>query len=297
MALINCSECTREISDRAERCPHCGNPMRHAPQMINVAVPPVENRNNGLGVAGFVVSLIGAIFFWAPFFGLILLLIGFLLSVIGLIVGIAARRNKGLSIAGLIVSLLFLILIALITYEIFAPSSLREYNQDNEEIVSPDFQDYLPSEDKPEMPKKSSWQSPSENELRLSDSDLPSDIVTTIESHFNNECFILDKKYITGDFDGDGLRDYALILVSNTAKTLVIVNGSDNEYFSFDFGLEDITALSLLPVNEFRNQMDNSEVGISKESILGDGINLYYTEGISDVLYWQGEAYWWVDFE
>lgn len=27
MALINCPECTREISDKAERCPHCGHPV------------------------------------------------------------------------------------------------------------------------------------------------------------------------------------------------------------------------------------------------------------------------------
>ena len=27
MALINCFECAREISDRAAACPHCGRPM------------------------------------------------------------------------------------------------------------------------------------------------------------------------------------------------------------------------------------------------------------------------------
>lgn len=27
MALINCSECGKSISDRANACPHCGNPM------------------------------------------------------------------------------------------------------------------------------------------------------------------------------------------------------------------------------------------------------------------------------
>lgn len=27
MALIKCSECHREISDRAMTCPHCGNPI------------------------------------------------------------------------------------------------------------------------------------------------------------------------------------------------------------------------------------------------------------------------------
>lgn len=28
MALINCLECNKEISDKAESCPKCGNPMR-----------------------------------------------------------------------------------------------------------------------------------------------------------------------------------------------------------------------------------------------------------------------------
>ncbi|MBI5037750.1 MAG: zinc-ribbon domain-containing protein [Candidatus Kerfeldbacteria bacterium] len=28
MALIKCSECGKDISDQAEACPHCGNPLR-----------------------------------------------------------------------------------------------------------------------------------------------------------------------------------------------------------------------------------------------------------------------------
>ena len=32
MALIHCSECGREISDKASACPHCGNPMLSAAQ-------------------------------------------------------------------------------------------------------------------------------------------------------------------------------------------------------------------------------------------------------------------------
>ena len=35
MALINCSECGKEISDKAASCPHCGNP-------INQPVPKEE---------------------------------------------------------------------------------------------------------------------------------------------------------------------------------------------------------------------------------------------------------------
>ncbi len=32
MALINCPECGREISDRAEACPHCGCPLTKEPE-------------------------------------------------------------------------------------------------------------------------------------------------------------------------------------------------------------------------------------------------------------------------
>ena len=32
MALINCPECGKEISDKAASCPHCGNPMNQPVQ-------------------------------------------------------------------------------------------------------------------------------------------------------------------------------------------------------------------------------------------------------------------------
>ena len=37
MALINCPECNREISDKAAACPHCGNPMS------NVVIPKSDS--------------------------------------------------------------------------------------------------------------------------------------------------------------------------------------------------------------------------------------------------------------
>ena len=30
MAIIRCPECDREISDKAEKCPHCGYPLKSA---------------------------------------------------------------------------------------------------------------------------------------------------------------------------------------------------------------------------------------------------------------------------
>jgi DNA-directed RNA polymerase subunit RPC12/RpoP len=32
MALINCAECSKEISDKAEACPHCGCPVERSPK-------------------------------------------------------------------------------------------------------------------------------------------------------------------------------------------------------------------------------------------------------------------------
>lgn len=45
MALINCPECGKEISDQATTCPHCGVTLKQAPvQPINI------NMNNGRSV-------------------------------------------------------------------------------------------------------------------------------------------------------------------------------------------------------------------------------------------------------
>jgi len=40
MALINCSECGKEISDKAISCPNCGNPIN---QTVNIPEPTKEN--------------------------------------------------------------------------------------------------------------------------------------------------------------------------------------------------------------------------------------------------------------
>ena len=34
MAIINCKECGKEISDKARKCPHCGNPQKTAIKSI-----------------------------------------------------------------------------------------------------------------------------------------------------------------------------------------------------------------------------------------------------------------------
>jgi hypothetical protein len=79
-----------------------------------------QKRQNGLGIAGFVLSLIGAVMFWVPVIGILCLGLGFLFSFISLIVGIASRRQIGFSIAGLVISIVFLFLASVITYSVFS---------------------------------------------------------------------------------------------------------------------------------------------------------------------------------
>ena len=40
MALIQCSECGKQISSNAESCPHCGNPI----QKKHTTIPSYENK-------------------------------------------------------------------------------------------------------------------------------------------------------------------------------------------------------------------------------------------------------------
>jgi hypothetical protein len=46
MALINCAECGREVSDKAESCPHCGAPVKLS---IAQSRTPPPTRGFGLG--------------------------------------------------------------------------------------------------------------------------------------------------------------------------------------------------------------------------------------------------------
>ena len=56
---------------------------------------------NGLGIAGFVLSLVGIIFLWVPFFDAIVSLIGLVLSGFGM-----KKKPNGLAIAGLVIGII-----------------------------------------------------------------------------------------------------------------------------------------------------------------------------------------------
>lgn len=67
---------------------------------------PQGQGNPGMAIGGFVVGLIGLLLFWVPFLGVILALIGLVLSVLGMRQANERGAPKGLAIAGLACSIL-----------------------------------------------------------------------------------------------------------------------------------------------------------------------------------------------
>lgn len=77
--------------------------INNAPRPIIVRERP---QTNGMGIAGFVMSLITLFFGWIPFFGWVAWVLSLVFSFIGVF-----KRPRGLAIAGLILSIVGLIFI------------------------------------------------------------------------------------------------------------------------------------------------------------------------------------------
>ena len=92
-----CRSCGAELVDEAVICPKCGVAVESAVQ---------QRSQNKLGIAGFVLSL-----FWVQF-------LGFIFSLIGVIVGKKKNHKIGLAVAGLVISCIE-ILIIIIIYGIY----------------------------------------------------------------------------------------------------------------------------------------------------------------------------------
>lgn len=65
--------------------------------------------SNGMGVAGFILGLLGLVFFWFPFLGLILAVLGVILGGVGMSNGRKSGAGTGLAIAGLVLGLIALV--------------------------------------------------------------------------------------------------------------------------------------------------------------------------------------------
>ena len=88
---------------------HTTNPPYQQPDMTVVQPMMARATNNGLCVAAMVLGIIAVVFFWAPFFGIVL---GVLATIFGA-VGIPASAKKaqagrGMGIAGLILGIIAL---------------------------------------------------------------------------------------------------------------------------------------------------------------------------------------------
>lgn len=85
-------------------------PSMHGSSQQTIIIQQEQKKGNGLGTAGFVLSLIGLIFCWVPVVNFILWILGLILSAVGVF-----RKPKGLAIAGLCISFIdIIILISLV---------------------------------------------------------------------------------------------------------------------------------------------------------------------------------------
>lgn len=86
-----------------------GTQVQQQPQQT-IILQQEQKKSNGMGIAGFVLALVGLFLSWVPVLGWIIWLLGLIFSCVGLF-----RRPKGLAIAGLCISclgLIFLIVVA-----------------------------------------------------------------------------------------------------------------------------------------------------------------------------------------
>lgn len=128
MALIYCSNCGKQVSDKAVTCIHCNavlpakQPMAQPqvqPQPQTAQQPFQQTTNatqqavyvnvpgkssNGIGTAGLVFAIIGLFVGWIPVLGWIVWFFGALFSFIGLF-----KSPRGCAIAGFIISFIWLI--------------------------------------------------------------------------------------------------------------------------------------------------------------------------------------------
>lgn len=82
------------------------NNLKDDNQKQTIIINKLENKSNGIGTAGFVLSLIALFLGWVPIFGWLIWILGLILSFVGIF-----KTPRGLSIAGLIISFIGIILL------------------------------------------------------------------------------------------------------------------------------------------------------------------------------------------
>ena len=77
------------------------------PQQQTIIIEREPQQKNGLGLAGFILALVGVFLDWIPVIGWLLWLLGAIFSIIGLF-----RQPRGFAIAGTVLSFLgFIVLL------------------------------------------------------------------------------------------------------------------------------------------------------------------------------------------
>lgn len=135
MALIYCSHCGKQVSDKAATCPHCNASLQAAqPQYQPQAAqqPFQQNTNatqqavyvnmsgkqsNGIGTTGLVFAILGLFLGVIPILGWVIWFLGLLFSFIGMF-----KSPRGCAIAGFIISIIWLIVFVVIVGSIGALS-------------------------------------------------------------------------------------------------------------------------------------------------------------------------------
>ena len=118
--IKKCPYCGGEIPEEAQKCKHCGEWITPPAQPVQqVVVNQVEPQSsNGIGIAGFVISLVCIFLCWIPILNFIVWLPGMILSLIGIF-----KKPRGLAIAGLVISCIIAVImiaeIGLISTAIF----------------------------------------------------------------------------------------------------------------------------------------------------------------------------------
>jgi len=93
MALIKCSECGKEISDRATTCPNCGNPLIANPTELNpVTIQQTRKKWKVWTAIAVVMLIVGWLMIMNGLaggnptlgsFGAMILFFGFVIGIIG----------------------------------------------------------------------------------------------------------------------------------------------------------------------------------------------------------------------
>ena len=104
MALVQCPECGKEISDSAVSCPHCGYPLSNInepPKASPIGASPVS-------VAAFILSIIGVVAFFVG--GILPMAVFVILSIVMSLVDITfVKGNRIFTLFSLVVDILMVV--------------------------------------------------------------------------------------------------------------------------------------------------------------------------------------------